>query len=88
MEFILMNMFIAIIALSYSTVNKQLKEKGSLEKLLSEKHLLVRLHEIYIRATQIGLLSKFKWCRKRRQKSTENENNEELEYSNEESVRE
>ena len=88
MEFILMNMFIAIIALSYSTVNKQLKEKVSLEKLLSEKHFLVRLHEVYIRATQIGLLSKFKWCRKRRQKATENENNEELEYSNEESVRE
>ena len=54
MEFILMNMFIAIIALSYSTVNKQLKEKGSLEKILSEKHLLVRLHDFYTHVTKIG----------------------------------
>ena len=39
MEFILMNMFIAIIALSYSTVNKQMKEKNNAEKILGQKHI-------------------------------------------------
>ena len=88
MEFILMNMFIAIIALSYSTVNKQLKEKGSLEKILSEKHLLVRLHDFYTHVTKIGWLAKLWQCRKRRQKAKDSENNDAFEHSNEESAHE
>jgi len=46
MDFILMNMFIAIIALSYSTVNKQMKEKN-LEKFLEHTHWSISLYEYY-----------------------------------------
>lgn len=46
MEFILMNMFIAIIALSYSTVNKQMKEKN-LDKTLEYAHFSVRFIKFY-----------------------------------------
>jgi len=46
MDFILMNMFIAIIALSYSTVNKQMKEIN-LEKTLEYTHWSVTLFHYY-----------------------------------------
>ena len=85
MEFILMNMFIAIIALSYSTVNKQLKEKGSFDKILHERHFLVRLHDFYTRITKMGWCAKCK-CRRKRQKSKDND--EALEQSNELSIQE
>lgn len=67
MEFILMNMFIAIIALSYSTVNKQLKEKTSVNKLLNQKHFIVKLRDLYKRLAGLASSAKCK-CRRRSKK--------------------
>jgi hypothetical protein len=49
MEFILMNMFIAIIALSYSTINKQMKEKKQDDNILEYKHPSVKVYNYYQR---------------------------------------
>lgn len=53
MEFILMNMFIAIIALSYSTINKQMKEKKQDDNILEYKHPSVRIYHFYQRVRPI-----------------------------------
>ena len=79
MQFILMNMFIAIIALSYSTVNKELKEKSSFVKVLNEKHFLVKLHEFYIRITKMGCFAK--WRFKKKKNNEEVEKQDDLEES-------
>ena len=59
MEFILMNMFIAIIALSY-TVNKQLKDiNKNTEKILRQKkHIFVIIYGAFLNMTKFGYLAK------------------------------
>ena len=85
MEFILMNMFIAIIALSYSTVNKQLKDKKSKQQILNEKHLFVSIYETFINITKIGMFAKC--CKKNKTKNSKDSKNYDAEgdVNNEES---
>jgi len=61
MEFILMNMFIAIIALSYSTVNKQLKEKNNEEKILKKKHPFVNIYDFLVNFIKYGIQFRAKY---------------------------
>ena len=85
MEFILMNMFIAIIALSYSTVNKQLKDKKNKQQILDEKHIFVSIYETCINITKFGFLAR---CCKKKQKSKKTQDKNKDEAINDEFVEE
>jgi len=76
MDFILMNMFIAIIALSYSTVNKQMKEVNN-EKILEHTHWSVTLYGYY--------KSIRKWLRKLRAKGPDKKEKAQSPHSEKES---